>query len=176
MELKKIRDECISRLKGIQSSKRGMTIICIAGIVGMMMILFSDGKDDEINEIPINEAAVEQEWADYTLSVEARLKEILSAIDGVGAVEVMVMAGTSERYSYAQNESINERGEEREYVTLKKGSSEEPVVMTVCNPEITGVVVVCQGGGSDRVCETIYRSVTSALDIPYSRVYVAKMK
>lgn len=162
-----------SRLKG---SKKGLYLCALLGISAMLMILFSDsGKREEISD---NSAALPPGGisgdSDFIRRTEEDLESILCAIDGVGDTKVMVTAKGSEEFVYAENES--EGKEEQKHVILKKGSEEEALVRTVNSPKITGVVVVCEGGGSDRVREEVLRAVTAALDIPSSSVHVAKMK
>jgi stage III sporulation protein AG len=49
-------------------------------------------------------------------------------------------------------------------------------VKKIQTPEISGVVIVCEGGGKSKVCEKIYRAVSTALGIPTTKIYVAEMK
>lgn len=164
--------QIFSRLKG---SKRGLYLCAGLGLCAMLMILSGDGDKGEISESsdqkPSEEALSE---ADFIRRTEEELADILCAIDGVGDTKVMVTAKGSREYVYAENES--ERKEEKDHVILKNGSKEEALVKTVNAPKITGVVVVCEGGGSDRVKEEVVRAVTAALGIPSGSVHVSKMK
>ena len=59
-----------------------------------------------------------------------------------------------------------------EYAAADKGG----IVTHVRSPEITGALIVCEGGGNSQVCERIYKAVSVSLGIPSSRICVAKMK
>ncbi len=170
----KIKQNIIERLRLITGSRRTMTAAAALGILGMIMILFSGGNSE--NEEAAENTAEFSAWTDYCSETEMRLEGILSTIDGVGKTKVMVTTGSSEEYIYAVGESASGGREEYEHVILKKGSSEEALVETVRTPVITGVIVVCEGGASDRVCEDVYRAVTASLGIPSTKVHVAQMK
>lgn len=172
--------QLINRLREIcgnlTRSRKAMTAAAALGIAGMIMILFSGGKEDEKKtEIPVS-SAEESVWTDYCADTERRLEEILSAIDGVGAVDVMITVSSTEEYIYAQAENVSGEKMQNEYVTVKTDKGEEALVRKVNTPVITGVAAVCEGGRSDRVKEEVYRTVTAVLGIPSSRVYVTAME
>jgi len=157
------------------SSKKAVTAAAVLGALGMLMILFSGGDNSESN-LQTNEASGSTSWSDYTVQTEERLEALLSSIDGVGRVKVMVTVGSTEEYVYAEAVKQASDKEEREYATVKITGGEEALVKKINVPVITGVVAVCDGGGSDKVREDVYRAVTSALGIPSNRVYVTAME
>lgn len=161
------------RLKELLSSKYGAAAAIALGAAGMLLILFSGGSEDEILETA---AETDSEWSGYRAEIEAELEDILSSIEGVGSVNVMVTVGSSEEYVYAQSSSRNNDKEEQDYVIIKNGSKEGALVKRVKAPSVTGVVIVCDGGASSKVCERVYNAVTAALGIPSSRIYVTEMR
>lgn len=160
----------------IKNSRKAAYITAGIGVLAMLLILLSGGNDS--NEDISSETIPEPTFSgtEYADMVSRQLREILSAIDGVGDTEVMVTVSASERYEYASDVKSSSGGKESEYLIIKNGSRESAVVETVAYPGITGVVVVCEGAASDRVREAVYMAVTAALDIPSSKVYVAQMK
>lgn len=177
MNISEIKDRFSKWLGRAAESRRTMTIAAGLGIVGMLLILFSGGNNDENTKSKSEaEPSANTYRTDYRSSTENELESILSAIDGVGKAEVMITLSSSEEYKYAVSRSTGSGREENEYVIIKNGSSEEALVETVKTPSITGVVVVCEGGASDRVREDVYRAVTAALNVPSNRVYVTEMK
>lgn len=179
MKISEFADRCMEGLQRLRDrfmrlpgDKRGLAVCVIIGAGAMLMLLFS-GRGAAPEAAPEEAEGVSSE-GDFILETQKSLEEILSAIDGVGETRVMITAGGSEEYIYAENES--DRKEEKDHVILKKGSSEEALVRTVNAPKITGVVVVCEGGGSDRVKEEVVGAVTAALGIPAGSVHVAKMR
>ena len=172
----KITDKLKELYGRLTGSRKAMTIAAALGIVGMIMILFSGGKEDDIQKESVPEATEESVWTDYCANTERRLEELLSAIDGVGEVKVMITVSSTEEYIYAQAESVNGDKKENEYVTVRTEKGEEALLKQVNTPVITGVAAVCEGGKSDRVREEIYRTVTAVLDISPSRIYVTAME
>lgn len=164
--------QLVSRL---HSDKRAAYLAAAAGIIGLLMILFSGGNKNEETAI-VTEENTAYGWEGYCRSTEERLEAILSAIDGAGKVKVMISVSSTEEYVYAQSGSIDSDREEFDFVTVKKDKNEEALVRKINAPSITGVVAVCEGGDSDRVREEIYRTITAALGIPSNRVYVACME
>ncbi|MGN1105941.1 MAG: hypothetical protein ACI4RH_04760 [Huintestinicola sp.] len=172
----KIADKLKELYGRLTGSRKAMTIAAVLGIVGMIMILLSGGKEDEIPKESVPETPEESVWTDYCADTERRLEELLSAIDGVGEVKVMITVSSTEEYIYAQAESVNGDKKENEYVTVRTEKGEEALLKQVNTPVITGVAAVCDGGKSDRVREEIYRTLTAVLDIPPSRIYVTAME
>lgn len=160
----------------LTKSKKAMTAAAALGIVGMVIILLSGGSKDENQTDTPMETVKESVWTDYCCDMEQRLEEILSAVDGVGEVNVMITVSSTEEYIYAQAENVSGEKKQHEYVTVRTDKGEEALVRKINTPVITGVAVVCEGGRSDRVREEIYRTVTSVLGITSSRVYVAVME
>lgn len=171
----------VSRIKNTLSSvsaEKKTWAAVLLGITGILLIFFSGG-DDEKNDAPViseGNAGETAELQEYNAYQEKRLEDILSAIDGVGQVRVMITLDSTEEYIYAESEDIDNERKESEYVIIKNQDGEEALVKKIMYPEITGVVVVCDGGGSDRVRERIYNAVTAVMGITSDKIYVAKME
>ena len=66
---------------------------------------------------------------------------------------------------------------ESELVFMDGSSGERvPVEIKRINPEITGVVVVADGGGNSSIRSNIISAVEALLDIPKHRIQVLKRK
>lgn len=158
---------------GLRSDRKKLMYLGAAGAAGVLLILVPVGRSEK-NTPDEDSTAMSSVSADvFCENEERRLTDLLSSIEGVGKAKVMITYGGSEKYTYAEN--IGSGRKEREYVLMKNGSSEQALVTGMSYPEITGVVVVCEGGGSDRVREDVYRTVTAALGISSAKVYVARM-
>ena len=59
------------------------------------------------------------------------------------------------------------------HVLLDDGSA---LTETVCQPQIRGVAVLCDGGGDVRVASRITELLTSLLDLPSNRICVEQRK
>ncbi len=135
--------------------------------------LVSDGNTFDIDEI--------------TENTEARIENLLHSINGVGKVEVMITFEGSVRNKYAVNYGVTEDSNEtaagdtdthyeknEEHIIINNGNKEEALKEYYTLPDISGVVVVCEGGGSTAVRERVLSAVTTALNIGSDRVYVTE--
>ncbi len=166
MDITRLREKAAQLFSG----KKGAVMAAVLGGLGLLMILFPSGDNDE--EMPVEAAAEPPPWSDYCTQTEQRLEALLSAIEGVGDVRVMITVSSTGEYIYANSEDADSGGTRLDPVIIRQDKNEEPVVKTVYAPRITGVVAVCEGGDSDSVREDVYRAVTAALGIPSSCVYV----
>lgn len=183
-----------STLKELLTSKNGTKILILLGAVGMILILISEisspnKKKNSNRENSINSFS----QADYEEMIEKKIMEIVSHIDGVGKVKVMVTMKTSVEYVYAQDRTQKIESSEEEkvesqnknnysqnidekyiYVENSNGKK-QALLITEILPEIKGVVVVCEGGGSVSVKSEIINAVTTVLGVYSNNVYVAKL-
>jgi stage III sporulation protein AG len=149
-------------------------VIVILGILGIACILLSSFRTPKKEEIPQEtEFSVE----DYRLQLQSQLEDMLHSISGVGSVQVLVTIGGSEQYHYAQEDEKLVTDQQvrtnNTYVTIG-GSNKEALVESVSHPQITGVVVVCDGGSSNIVKESVYQAVSVACGIPTGCIYVTQ--
>lgn len=170
-------DKITGMLKG-----SGTKLIVILGLAGMALILFSDVL------IPDKEAVKQETASDDVLTdyesfvneMELRLKTTLEKIDGVGRADVMITASGSGEYIYAKDEKIDTDSEsvskDEKYVIIGGSGQKQALVRKIDNPEISGVVVVCEGGESSVVKEKVYNAVAAAFNIPSQKIFVAGSK
>ena len=107
------------------------------------------------------------------------LTDVLSAMDGVGACEVMITLNETNENVYAQNSSEkteeNKSEYESEYVIHSGENGDDPVLIKQYFPQVKGVAVVCTGGDDIRVKENIVNSVTALFNISSNRISVSKI-
>ncbi len=132
------------------------------------------------NEKSLSTISDDEDIAKYCDNLNNKLEKILSSIDGVGECQVCVTTNGTSQYSYAKNKdesTWNEKQEvEQKYVIVKKENNEIPIIESIYNPEINGVVIVCEGGNSNVVKEKVYKAVAALLNIKTDKIYVAKLK
>ena len=172
-------NELIEKLRDISKKPIFLKAAMAAGVLAIVLILISDlsggnGKKSAETEkdIPVTFGYSEL----YADSIDAKLCEILTSIEGVGKAQVMLTVSSTEEYVYAETVKRGTSQAENSYVIIDKGSQKEALVKRVNNPSIKGVVIVCEGGDDPRVCEKIYKAVSTALDISTNKIYVAEMK
>ena len=145
-------------------------LIFVLGIV-LMMIPFGD-QPESTEEIYINESSV---------SVEERLKTVLSQIYGVGAVDVMLKELTGEEYIYQTDEdrvlsgdSTSVRGKT---ITVTDGQRNDVgLIRQIKPPTYQGVIVICQGGDDPKVRLAVAEAVSKITGLGTDRIAVLKMK
>ncbi|MCM1100246.1 MAG: hypothetical protein NC079_00135 [Clostridium sp.] len=130
---------------------------------------------------------------DYESRQESRLAECLSAIEGVGKVEVMLTfvsteelvvekdtpttrSGTEERDSEGGSRTVTqfEKGESTVYRT---GAGEsEPYVIKTLNPRVEGVLVIAEGAGQGNVNRNITAIAQALFGVEAHKVMVVPME
>ena len=181
-KIKRIIDE---RLKGAGKIK----LIVLLGIGGMLLILLSGFSDGGQTPKASDENSVTAEQ--YCKTLEEKLTKLVSGISGAGRCEVLVTLEnmgekiylsdgnrTSDRTEEAiegENKTSEKISSEDQIVVIDGGDSEIGIVSKELQPEIRGVVVVCEGGGSSVVNQRVVSAVTTALNISSARVYVTEL-
>ena len=127
----------------------------------------------------------------YEQQLEERLEELLSHVDGVGKVEVMIVLKSSEEkvwrvdqdtsYSVTQetdsnggNRKIESQDISQDTILSGQSGQEGPLLEKEIKPEIGGVVVSAEGGGSPQVQAEISAAVEALFDVPSHKIKVLK--
>lgn len=124
--------------------------------------------------------------------LEKRLENLLSAMDGVGKVQVMIsLEGSTEyvvekdsqesRTETKEGEGENQRNGvevqlQRETVFVEQEGETTPYVVQELYPKIEGVVVLAEGGGNAQVAEHISKAVQALFSIETHKIMVMKME
>ena len=170
-------DEFLVKLKELSHKPVFLKGAVAVGVIMMILILVSDLSENEPARAQVSENAINFEASDiYANDIEDKLIGILEAIEGVGKAEIMLTIASTNEYVYAETYKQGSSQAENDYVIIDKGSQKEALVKKINNPVISGVVVVCEGGDDPRICEKIYKAVSTALNISTSKIYVAEMK
>ena len=128
------------------------------------------------------------EQSDYFQKTEDRLEKILSGIKGAGKVEVMIYYNNMGKKVVAsdskEKSEISERGSEgkgyesadtleKSTVLYGKGSEEKPFVTEEKLPEASGVLVLAEGAGNEKIRFEIFEAVRALLGVPANRIMVS---
>lgn len=139
------------------------------------------------------DTATSKELLDYESQVKEELKEILSKMDGVGAVEVTIYFESSEikvpatnsttQTSETQEEDtnggqrLNKQETEGTTVVMQSDSSNsEPFITKTYKPQITGIFIVAEGAKSNKITYDIQKAVSSLYNLSLDKVNVYPMK
>jgi stage III sporulation protein AG len=175
--LKKIDRDWISKHSG--------AVIIILLAVSLCLYFLFDGASSE-RDVDTSDAISATEYSEY---MEGRLQEIIGRVSGVGKCEIMVLLREQGTKVYAVEEKVSEstssdsavnrfQGDsltEKSYVLIQSQSSEYPVEITEYLPEISGIVVVCQGGDSATVKSEITELISALTGLPGNRIHVSRM-
>lgn len=182
---------------GKKQQARFTRLILILGISGMLLIGLSECRADsesqksDAPEQPYSLSAEEQ-----AKKLEKRLLEALEQMDGVGKVQVLITmedAGenvyateeretSDNRSSYGDNggglQSIQTtRSGEQSYLLVEnQNGKRQALLVSRAEPQVKGVIVICEGAGQPSVREAVTEAVKTVLHISSNRVYVAKAK
>ena len=126
----------------------------------------------------------------YEQQLEQRVKQILKTVDGVGTVDVMIVLKSSEekvlRVDKNTSSSSTEEQDgggtrksssaEQQESTILTGSGENtaPIVEKEIRPEIEGIIISAQGGGSPTVKAEISGAMEALFDLPPHKIKVLK--
>ncbi len=152
-------------------------LILLMGIAGIILLIVSgfipDKKEDD-EAVKAQENTVTCE--DYAEEIGVELESLISSIKGAGETKVMVTLECTDENEYLMQEKKDEVKYENEVVVIETGDGESTVLLKVTRPRIRGVAVVCRGGDSPGVRQSIIDTVTAVLDISAARVSIATMK
>ena len=150
----------VSRLK---KNGKGWIII-LAGVLGIILLLFG-GASDKTDKNAKSEGE-EDRFIEYSDKIEAKILELCSKVEGVNNVSVAVSFESGFEYVYATD------GDKT--LTVGSGSSENAVQVTQKPPTISGIGIVCTGGGNPQIQQRLINLISSAFGIGSNRIYITE--
>ncbi len=159
--------EVINKLKERFNKSPKLLAYAVIGIVCLLILGLTGKSTEAIND----EVSFPQPESEYAKEVEKKLEEIISEIDGVGKISVMVTVEGTVKYEYQTDASKSESRDEFETVII---SNKTPLIKSIENPKISGVLVICDGGDSVKIREKVIYAVSTVLDIPTNKVYITR--
>lgn len=164
-----------SLIERVKSDKK-LIVIVVAGIIGMLLLVFNEITPDTKNtETKGDSHSSEFVAYDYESKLEQRLTELIESVSGAGKTKVMLTIDCGDENVYAtENKSDNGKSENK-YVLIENDGNGSGMLLKVWMPEVRGVAIVCQGADSAKVREEITGVVTAVLGISTNRINIAKM-
>ena len=149
----------------------------------------SEGKEDSYPA-----AARTSEDGSYEAQMENRIRNILKSVDGVGKVDVMVVLKSSSEKVLRVDRSTNtsttqekDSGGGTRDVTNNQiqestilsgggsgGSTNAPIVEKELSPEISGIIISAEGGGSPTVKAEISEAIEALFGLSAHKIKVLK--
>jgi stage III sporulation protein AG len=145
--------------------------IALVVLLGLILLLWPSSEPSD-PVMPVHETEND--------SIESKLAEILSEIDGVGNCCVMLTenSGVETVYQSDVSRQTDETGTQEDTTTVlaSAGSGEEPLVVQEYGPVYRGALVVCEGGASPTVQLAIVDAVADLTGLGADQISVIKMK
>lgn len=166
------------RLRSLLDRYKFVLLVILVGTILLLLPSTRTGGTAQVRSEP----ADEQNDLFSVETLERRLEEALSQIDGAGEVEVVLTLKSSARQILAQDSrsSSRETGDAEtqiDTVVVSQGSGEEQTVaLQQVSPEYQGALVVCSGGGDPSVRLRIVESVSALTGLGADRISVCKGK
>ena len=170
--------------------KKIYSLLSIAVVCGICLIAMSGlnlgSKDNSEEKVSNNEIVEGSSQITNDSSLESKLKNILSQIEGAGELDVMITFESSEEIQPAYNSnSTTEKTQEKdaqggertvttstENKTMITAGSSDPIVIKTTEPKIKGVIVVSSGASDQNVKQNLYSAVQTALQISGHQVEI----
>ncbi len=140
-------------------------LILLLGLVFLMV--------PERTEQPEQPESVQAE----TQSLETRLEDVLSRVEGAGAVRMILTVRESEELIYQTDADTEASGDSSiKTVLTDQGSTEEPIPVKTIGPVYEGALVVAEGGDRASVRLDLIQAVAGLTGLGTDKITVMKMK
>lgn len=151
--------------------KRVNLLVCL-GLAGLLLLSFSAWIPEPAEESAQVETSEQTISPDYAQRLEERLQTLIAEVEGVGDVRVMVTLQGSQENVYATDVETTADGMKTESHVLL---SDEGLVETTRAPQVLGVAVVCEGGGTATVQNRVSTLVEALTGVGANHITVAPM-
>lgn len=166
-------------IKKVTSEKSGTRILVAIGTAGLCIIMLSSVFTGSSDDKKVKDEE-KKDSISFCIETEKKLEKFICALEGVSEAEVLITLGSDEELVFAKEGRTiitdEKKEEEKQYVMVGANSGKSALVETVRTPEINGIAVAYSGNNSAAVREAIYKSISTALNIPTSRIYVTLLK
>lgn len=181
-----------------------LIILILAGILLFIIALPTKGESEkkgDVKDVNVGDTDVAEKGnviakdsgpAEYASEQEKKLKTLISAMEGVGKVEVMITLASSEELVVERDRTISRSNTvekdseggtrtvtqyEQGDTAIYKGSSgvNEPYVIKTNNPKVEGILVVAEGAANATVNLRITESVQALYDVEAHKVKVVPL-
>ena len=176
-QLNKLPQKIIEFLK----KNKFVLLLIVIGVVLLLLPSFGS-KSEATNEKQQEETMSDTE---YAVSMEKKLEELLSMVDGAGQVRVMLTLQSGCRTEYHsdvqtttdKSDDKEQTSEERKTVILSEGSAyDKAAVSAVEYPQFQGALVLCEGAERSAVKLNLIHAVSALTGLSSSQITVVKMK
>ncbi len=178
--MKDIRLTLNGILKNVKADKKSLAILAVA-LVGIILIVISSASESETKKgetEAVKDAGFSE--AEYTLQLEKRLEEMISAMYGAGRTKVAVTLECDYETVYAKDGSFskdeNSSDEKNEYIIIDSTEQEDGLVLKTVTPRVRGVAVLCEGGNDPQVQAQINQLLSALLNLGSNHISVSRIQ
>lgn len=164
----------------------GVTLIVVGGLFDSY---HTEVKQPVANARPESPGIVTTATRSYEEVLEGKLSDVLSQVNGAGAVTVSITLDNSGMDEYAKNivkesktvqekdtsgglRTTTEMKESDQLVLAKDGGNEKTVIVREYKPAVKGVLVVATGAYNSTIKANLTEAVEAALGIPAYKITV----
>ena len=149
--------------------KENLGVLLLVGLLLLVIALPTRQENEntitEENTQETDQGLQEQDWQ---TKMEERLVEVLEQVQGVGKAEVFLTCeGTQEK--------VVEKDETETVYERDSRGNQTPYVSAEIYPQVTGVLVVAQGGDDPVVIQNIQEAVQVLFQVEAHKIKVMKM-
>ena len=156
-------------IQKIKENKKLQIIVIVVLITILFFSMFIKEKDVETYE---NNDDISQ----YITTLEMKLCDLLSKVDGCGKVSVAIMIDSGKETVLATKKITTEFSGKIEIEETPIIVNGKTVVIKENFPKITGVLIVCEGANRITVMQKIQQATTSLLDVDINKIEILAMK
>ena len=173
----------LKKLYGLLKGEKRLRLLLALGLAGILLIALSGLLPEKDAPEPVSEADTQA----YERRYQEQVTELVGQIRGAGKAHVVVTLESGVEYVYAREESRSTDRSEGASQSARNTVDQKTILVEDANgrktarlrktrePEVRGVVVVCEGGGNPITVMQITEAVKTALGIPSTRVCVAPL-
>jgi stage III sporulation protein AG len=140
-------------------------------LVGVVLMLLPSRQEKT------NQTYAAAEHTEQKQDIQKELTQILSQIDGVGAVQVMLTIASGEETVYQTDTENTDDTCRIDTVIVTDGNRTQQGLVQMKNPpKYLGAIVVCKGGGNAAVRLAVVEAVSRVTGLGAGQISVLKMK
>jgi len=165
--------------KSILNDKKKLIPIIILAVLGIVLLIVGSniGKSGSSTAGMGGDGASVDE---YIAEQEKKIASLCEKVNGVYNVSVAlsVESGYENIYACDSDEKIGDSISEYEYkhIILGSGNSENMVIVSQNPPKISGIAIVCHGGGNPETQRNLILLISTAYNIGSNKIYIAEAK
>ena len=142
-------------------------------------VLADVGDESAADPSAGSETAAKAESVSYEAELERRIRELLRSVDGVSEervwhVDKSSTSSVTEESGADSGSSRIIREEDQSESTVLDGKSQSPVMEKEVKPELSGIIISADGGGSAVIRAEITEAMEALLGLPANKIKVMK--